>query len=143
MNLAKLRQELVRDEKLMLTSYKDTVGLWTIGVGHLLGTTRRMTAITARESVALLNVDIDDALAIALKLVPALEVVGDARSRALVNMAFNLGPRLGQFKRFLASVNAGRWEKAGVEMMQSKWRTQVGNRAVRLKHMIVTGTDAL
>jgi len=53
-----LKAELVRDEGLKLVSYRDTVGLWTIGVGHLLGTQRRMTEITNAEAMALLEAEI-------------------------------------------------------------------------------------
>lgn len=141
MNLARLRQELVRDEGLRLQAYKDSVGLWTIGVGHLLGTSQRMNKLTVSEAVALLDLDIEEAVSIASGLIPILPVVGDARGRALVNMAFNLGGRLGQFKMFLASIDAGDWEQAGVQMMQSKWATQVGARAGRLRTMIVTGKE--
>ena len=58
----------------------------------------------------------------------------DNRQRILANMCFNLGyPRLSGFKRFLAALHTGQWETAAVEMMDSKWATQVGDRAKRLR----------
>ena len=54
-------------------------------------------------------------------------------------MCFNMGaPRLSGFKKFIAGVNAGDWNTAAVEMMDSRWARQVGNRAERLKNRILT-----
>jgi len=140
-NRSKLKEELIRDEGICLVPYKDTVGLWTIGVGHLLGAEERMTKITQSEAMALLESDINVAedivsrLFLEMKNYPGQET----RIRALVNMAFNLGNRLAGFKKFIAAVNQEAWSKAGIEMMDSKWATQVGPRATRLRKMIETG----
>lgn len=146
-----LKVELIRNEGVKLVSYQDSVGLWTIGVGHLLGDRRRMTEITVPEAMALLEADIDTADEVVNWLVPgytywsgdsggpgAHRAHNQVRARALVNMAFNLGYRLAGFKKFLAAVNANDWATAGAEMMDSKWAQQVGARAVRLRKMIET-----
>ena len=39
---------------------------------------------------------------------------------------------------FIAGVNSGDWNTAAVEMMDSRWARQVGDRAVRLKNRILT-----
>jgi lysozyme len=62
------------------------------------------------------------------------------RWRALVNMAFNLGPtRLSGFKKFIAAFNARDWDGAVIEMLDSKWAKQVGERSSRLAKMVRTG----
>lgn len=133
-----LWEELVRDEGLKLESYQDTEELWTIGVGHLLGTERRMTRITPREAQALYAADVADAEAVAIRLFGVIDLDGP-RGRALVNMAFNLGPnRLAGFVKFIAAIRRGDWFSAGAEMEASKWWSQVGDRAPRLRHMIET-----
>ena len=140
-NLKQLRDELMRDEGIRLDAYQDTVGLWTIGVGHLLGKEKRMTEITKFEAEALLDADIWVAWALAKVYAPTVvnnALYGHSRERALVNMAFNLGTRLGGFKRFLAAVNAHDWTTAAREMMDSKWAKQVGARAIRLRDMVLT-----
>jgi len=137
-----LKKELVRDEGMRLESYKDSVGLWTIGVGHLLGPTQRMTIITRDEAWALLEHDIDTALDIAYFLVKRWtdREISSARGRALANMSFNLGSgRLAGFKKFIAALNVYDWPTAAKEMMDSRWATQVGGRAVRLRDMILNG----
>jgi lysozyme len=149
-NATKLRAELVRDEGKRLVAYKDSVGLWTIGIGHLLGVKARMTEITNDEAMALLDADIQTAEKVVWFLVPESKAWSgvdgpgyeEVRYRALVNMAFNLGPnRLAGFKKFIVSVNTRKWEQAAVEMMQSKWATQVGARATRLRDMMLTGKE--
>jgi lysozyme len=142
----KLIEDLIRDEGHTLTPYKDSVGLWTIGVGHLLGTTPRMTSITERESRALLESDIREAMSRVVKFVPMIHADEytpeySVRFRALTNMAFNLGDRLGTFQKFLEAVNAKDWVTASTEMMDSLWAKQVGARAARLSTMILTGRE--
>ena len=143
----KLRSQLIRDEGYKLTSYQDSLGFWTIGVGHFLGTRRRMLDITPEECEALLEADYTEAKDIVLELCPVVRGIGVTspldvpRYHALVNMAFNLGSRLGQFVMFLGAVNVGNWPLAAERMMKSKWATQVGARATRLRDVILTGVD--
>ena len=136
---ALLRRELLRDEGVRLEAYRDTLGNWTIGVGHLLGDAPRMTRITQQEADALLDYDIDSAEALAMTLVPNPDArATGSRWRAIVNMTFNLGPRLAQFHKFLAALDHSQWDAAADEMLQSKWATQVGARANRLAFDVST-----
>ena len=55
------------------------------------------------------------------------------RQRVLTNMAYNMGEGgLNKFKKLRGAVQSGDWQGAGVQMAQSKWAGQVGNRATRL-----------
>ena len=55
-------------------------------------------------------------------------------------MMFNMGrPRLSQFKMFLAALQAGDYEMASTEMLDSKWASQVKGRATTLADMMSTG----
>ena len=55
-------------------------------------------------------------------------------------MAFNLGVRgLLGFKKALAAVKAGDFEKAAEEMLDSKWRRDVKCRAYELAEQMRTG----
>jgi len=132
-----LREELIRDEGLRFVAYQDSLGYWSIGVGHLLGDLPVPPTCTLEQADAWLEADV----AAAEKVVARAAVVAldPVRHRALVNMAFNLGNRLTRFKRFLSALNAQEWERAGAEMIRSRWAKQVGARATRLRGMIVTG----
>lgn len=62
--------------------------------------------------------------------------------RVIANMAFNLGiNRLLKFKKFLGALQEHDFETAAVEMMDSKWATQVGPRATRLRDRILKGEE--
>ena len=62
----------------------------------------------------------------------------DNRQRVLANMCFNLGyPRLKGFKKFLHALHLKKFEEAAEEMMDSKWATQVGDRAKRLSNRML------
>lgn len=142
-----LRERLTLDEGLRLTAYRDTVGKWTIGVGHLLGDEPRMSRITEAEAMALLDADIVTAEVLVQKLVPMIHFDDytheyKVRFEALTNMAFNLGNRLGNFVKFLAAVNNKDWDTAAREMLDSVWAGQVGGRARRLADEIRTGVKA-
>jgi lysozyme len=89
--------------------------------------------------LALLEPDIDAALRMAKGLVPTFDSLTEPRQRALTSMAFNLGGRLMGFKAMLARIALENWEGVGQAMMDSKWATQVGERAERLKKMMVEG----
>lgn len=157
MDRDKLKRELIRDEDNRLDAYRDSEGHWTIGVGHYLDDKSvaepRIKRITPAESMAFLDADVKAAIRIATELVPSYDrdawgfsiltwnEAEDVRSRALVNMAFNLGNRLGGFTKFLLAMNQRKWDEAAVEMMDSKWAGQVGDRAKRLRDMIRTGKE--
>lgn len=134
-----LTNDLIRDEGIRYESYQDTVGLWTVGVGHLLGNDRRVGRITHSEALSWFRDDLDAAAALAQSLFPEWDKLTHNRQRALINMAFNLGSRLGQFVNFRTSIGLGDWLKAGEQMEQSKWWKQVGVRAVRLRYLIEKG----
>ena len=69
---------------------------------------------------------------------PWWKELSDEKMRVLANMCFNLGiTRLLKFRKFLAALEAGDFETAGEEMMDSKWATQVGARATRLQRRIL------
>jgi lysozyme len=151
-----LKKQLERDEDRRLQAYKDSLGQWTIGVGHLIGEdpgrpgSPRVWLITNDECDAWYAMDVAEAQADAYALFPKpfnTEVFGEEhlsgpRQRALINMAFNLGrDRLAGFKKFITAVNVLDWKTAAAEMMDSKWATQVPARAARLHEMILTGKD--
>ena len=136
MNLALLKQELLRDEGLRLKLYKCTAGKWSIGIGRNLedrGITPDEAAYLLHNDLAVVFVDLDRNL-------PWWRQMTDARQRALANMCLNLGiVRLLGFKNTLAAMEAGDYEKAAEGMLASKWAGQVGDRAIRLATMMRDG----
>ena len=136
MNRVQLIEELKRDEGVVLSLYQCSAGKNTIGVGRNLDD----RGITEDESDYLLSNDIDLCVEELEGTFPWFTTLSDARQRVMVNMCFNLGlSRLLGFEKFLAAMEAGDWETAGIEMLDSKWAVQVGNRSERLKDLVVGG----
>ena len=136
MNREQLIEELKRDEGVVLTLYKCSAGKNTIGVGRNLDD----RGITDDESDYLLSNDIDICIEELTNGFPWFVDLSDTRQRVMVNMCFNLGlSRLMGFKNFLAAMEAGEWDTAGVEMLDSKWAVQVGPRSTRLKDLVLEG----
>lgn len=80
---------------------------------------------------------------------PWAAALDKSRQNVLINMAFNMGtgtvkPQKGlrSFKRTLAAIKAGEYEKAADMMLQSKWAKQVGDRAVELSRQMRNGGAA-
>ena len=136
MNRDLLIEELKRDEGVELKAYQDTVGIWTIGIGRNL----QDVGVSMADAEFLLATDIDVAVSELQRTFDWFEDLSDARQRVCVNMCFNLGlTRLLGFKKFLAAMEEGDWETAGVEMLDSKWARQVGARSTRLRDLLVEG----
>jgi len=136
MDREQLIQELKRDEGVVLTLYKCSAGKNTIGVGRNVDD----RGITEDESDYLLSNDIDLCVKELEGTFPWFQTLSDTRQRVMVNMCFNLGlSRLMGFRKFLAAMEAGEWETAGVEMLDSKWARQVGPRSTRLRDLVLEG----
>ena len=134
-----MRRDLVVDEGMRLTVYKDLLGIDTIGVGRNL----RDKGITEAEALRLLDHDIDECLQ-DLMMFPWFVRLDGVRQIALVNLRFNLG-RAGfrGFHKMIAALAASDHARAATELLMSKWSTQVAPaRRDRLVAMVKTGTLA-
>lgn len=135
-----LIRELIRDEGKRLTPYLDSLGYWTVGVGHLLKRGEKRERITEAQCRDYLVGDIVDAENKLNDIMPGWRALSDVRQRAMVNLAFNLGWGLKQFVNFLAAMAREDYTDAGRHLRASKWAAQVKSRAPRIIHMIVTDT---
>jgi len=152
----KMVAELRLDEGERLKAYKDSLGYWTIGMGHLIDPKkggnpapfgedlRKGGAITPEQSAELLRTDIEAKAAELDKAMPWWRNLSDTRQRVLLNMAFNLGVTgLLGFKNTLSMVRQGFYDGAARNMLASRWAEQVGKqddqRAGRLAHMMAAG----
>ncbi len=146
MDRARLLEELMLDEGVIHEIYNDHLGYPTFGVGHLITEKDEEhgkplgTPVSEERVTECLNTDVDIVCAELDKNMEWWRGLNDTRQRVMANMCFNLGyPRLSKFKKFLAAVQKEDWETAAVEMMDSKWATQVGDRAVRLREKMLNG----
>lgn len=147
---AALKKELIRDEGKRLTPYRDSLGYWTVGVGHLLvgdelkrfvdrATGKPRRTLTEAECADLLLGDIIDAENNLTRLMPAWRSLDGIRQRAVLNLSFNLGGKLAQFERFLAAMDDDDYERAADALVASLWYKQVADRGPRIVYMIRKG----
>ena len=131
-----LRKQLRVDEGVRLKPYKDTVGKLTVGVGRNLDD----KGLNLEEIAYLLDNDITDAEQDARALFPSYDKLSEVRKAVLANLCFNLGrDRAAQFKKLRKAVLDEDWSQAAIEMLNSKWASQVGARATRLAKQMETG----
>jgi len=136
-----LQNELIRDEGLRLTPYRDSLGYLTIGIGHIIGKGETFTTLTREQALDILDSDIMIAERRLTNILPSWRSLDEVRQRAALNLVFNLGYKLADFKRFLHAAKSGDWEKAADHLTQSRWFKQVKLRGPRIVHAIRTGTE--
>lgn len=139
MNKQKLIESLTKHEGLRTLPYEDSVGVLTIGVGHNL----EDRPLTNRAVQTILEDDIAEAVYELNRIKSYLDfekTLSDVRENVLVEMIFNLGaPRLSKFVKFWAAIKEADYDKAAIEMLDSKWARQVGQRAKTLAEQMRTG----
>lgn len=69
-----------------------------------------------------------------------MQLLNEPRKWVLYNMAYNIGiSRLRKFLGMLSAILQGNFIKASMEMLDSKWATQVGRRAQELSLQMKSG----
>lgn len=151
-----LRDRLIREEALRLFPYKDTKGIWTIGVGHNIEADPIMSksleilktrGITKDEAYALLDKDIREHTALLIEALPWAGNLDWNRKSVLIDLCFNMGlgnakHGLLSFGNTLAHMEADQWADAAEHLRKSKWYQDVGpNRADILIKILETGDD--
>jgi len=139
-------------------TYLDSLGHKTVGIGFNLdrpGAKERLQSVGAdfeavrNGSVKLTQAQADQLFARDLKEAEEAvrSSVGDrfsalsgARKQALIDMAFNLGPKgFKNFAKMIRAVKNGNYNLAASEMRKSKWAKQVGTRADKVIQRMIEG----
>ena len=139
LNIDKLREQLIRHEGLKQSAYADSLGYLTIGVGHLIDE-RKGGKISLDSCYAILDEDIESVCKQLDEHISWWRDLDPVRQQVLANMAFNLGIEgLLSFQNTLAHIEHGEYKEASVDMLKSRWSSQVGQRARELAMMMETG----
>lgn len=135
----RLRNLIALHEGRVPYAYQDSLGYWTIGIGHLID--RRKGGRLPEEIIdALFSHDLHAHAQPLHTALPWLERLDDVRRAVLIDMAFNLGVAgLLSFRVTLECVRVGAYSEAARNMLRSRWASQVKTRAVRLARMMQTG----
>ncbi len=143
MEIDNIIDQLKRDEGLRLTAYKDSRGVLTIGYGRNLDARREAITgeITEQQADQWLLDDINSVqLSLFAHLLWTRNGIDVVRLGVLTNLCFNvgIGALLG-FRKTLSAMTDGDYELAAMEMLDSDWAKQVGDRAKRLAEQMKTG----
>jgi lysozyme len=119
--------------------YKDHLGYETIGVGRCISPDVGLGLSNEEVNYLLLN-DVKRCLVELERAFPWFKDLDEVRREAMVNLCFNLGlSRLRKFKKALAAMSEKDYILAASEFLDSRWATQVGNRAIEVTDIIRTG----
>lgn len=134
--LEKVKERLRKEEGLRLKPYRCSAGKLTIGYGRNI----EDNGISIGEAEFMLDNDVKSVIQQLSVKIPWINTLTENRQVVLVDMAFNLGiGGLLLFKNTLAIIQKGEYEAAAKAMLQSKWATQVGNRAKALSELMRLG----
>jgi lysozyme len=137
--IARLRDEMIRDEGLVLHAYQDSLGYVTIGVGRLIDK-RRGGGITKDEAMVLLDNDLAACIGDLRGSFPWFDKMNEARQCAVVNMRFNLGSAgFRTFKNTILALERKDYITAARNIRNSKAAKQTGKRYYRIADAIESG----
>ena len=139
MDIQKLRQEIEADEGNVNEIYLDHLGLPTFGIGHLVRDTDPEygqdvgTPVSEERVNSCFDNDIQGTITDCKNLFGNFDDLPEEAQLILCNMMYNLGyTRLSKFSKLRASISIMDFTESANQMYDSKWRTQVPNRAERL-----------
>ena len=139
MNIDQLREELDQDEGCIYEVYLDHLGYPTFGIGHLITKRDREhdwsvgTDVDEWRVEEVFEEDVQTVLSDCEKLYDDFYELPEEVQLIVANMMFNMGyTRLSKFRGMKRGVDSRNWEEAADEMVDSRWYTQVTNRADRL-----------
>lgn len=129
-------ENLKKEEGFCDVAYKDTVGKLTIGYGRNL----QDRGITQEEAEYLLSNDIKSVDSTLFEQIPVYSKLSPARQYVIISMCFNLGlTGILKFRKMWKAISENDFQKASLEMLDSKWASQVRGRALKLSNIMRTG----
>lgn len=137
--MSKLTEMLRRHEGVETHAYKCTAGKITIGVGRNIDPAGGI-GLSEDEILCMLENDIARTVFELGREFAFFSGLDDVRRDALIDLCFNVGiTSLRNFKMANAAMAEDDYDKAADEYMDSRWASQVGNRAKEICAMIRTG----
>ena len=122
---------LRREEGFRPHAYKDHLGYVTVGIGRCIEEGVGI-GLSLEEAEYLLMNDVRRCIGELGKALPWASSLDNQRKEVLVELAFQMGlPNLMKFKRMLAALKDGEFEKAAAELLDSKYAGQTPARSER------------
>lgn len=145
-----LKELLIKHEGKRYKVYKCPAGKATIGIGHNIDAKglpddiraylTQYGKITDAMIDILYEADVNNAIEDCLKLYKGFQDFTKNRKKALIDFLFNVGlSKALLFKKANLAINEARWQDAGLEMKDSLWYQQVGDRADEIIELLMEG----
>jgi lysozyme len=140
-----LKEQLIRHEGYRTQIYKCTAKANTVGIGFNIDANKRIfdmivddpKNISSEEIEMLFQYSLQIAIDDAYKILPNMDSYPEQVYKVLVDMSFNLGyNRLSKFKNFIHALKQRNYASAIVEMKDSIWYDQVGDRSKYLESLM-------
>jgi lysozyme len=139
-----IKKMIIRHEGIRNKPYKDSLGLWTVGVGHLIGDGKTLPPEWNREfsNDEIMKMFNDDYAShrLAAQRIPSFDKLNTKGQGALTDLTFNMGPswidKWPMLKKQLASNDVA---AAAANLEGSKWYGQVGSRAPEVVDLLRNG----
>jgi GH24 family phage-related lysozyme (muramidase) len=125
------KKMIMAHEGVRHTPYKDSLGLWTVGVGHLIGDGKTLPdsmnkRFSDDEVFTMFDEDYEHHAKAARKI-PGYNRLGTPAQGALEDLTFNMGPTwYKKWPNLTGQLSAGDTEGAARNLQGSKWYRQVG-----------------
>ena len=141
--MADVKAMVKRHEGSRNKPYKDSLGLWTVGVGHLIGDGRTLPpemnrTFSDKEVDDLFEEDFAKHVKIAEKT-PGYDLANPTGKAAMIDLAFNMGQWWTKWKNTAAALKSGDFTAASQGLQDSAWYKQVGKRAQEIVSMVSQG----
>ena len=148
-----IKQQIIGHEGREHMAYRDSTGHMTVGIGFNLerkdaksllssigadyaSVYNKRSALNDRQIDQLFSITFNEAKTISQQVIPDLASHPAGVQKAIVDMTFNLGPNIANFKKFISSINQRDYKSAAQEMINSRWYGQVGSRGRNLVRMV-------
>lgn len=142
--ITNLRNLLILHEGYSEKMYKDSLGFWTVGVGHLIDPAKG-GSLPPHIVQALLTWDIAEHQNQLTAAQPWVRTLDEVRQTVMDDMTFNLGIEpfdhdgFKDWPIFIEQVRTGQYAAAAANMRSTVWYGQVKQRGVRLAKMMEWG----
>jgi len=129
-----IKAMIIKHEGKRNRPYQDSLGLWTVGVGHLIGDGKSLPPNMNREFsdeevMAMFEKDYAHHRSAAMNI-PGFGNLDGRGQGALTDLTFNMGPSwISKWPKLKKQLEEGDTKGAAQNLEQSKWYGQVGNRA--------------
>lgn len=135
--------DIKKAEGFSLKAYKDSLGFWTVGYGHLLPNQNYdWSEYTIDQETAdkLLEADLIQAQYVCTTLPEWPRLDSQCRRNAVIELEFNMGGKWKLFAKTRLDIQNKDWQAAHDDLLDSLWAKQVGPvRSNRLAKYLLTG----